>query len=241
MPLDRLSSLISRFTLAVAVCPPGEGNLRLLADVGSAGSYVLEFLPGGGTFQPAAGQNLVAARVDFGGSANPLISALPPCLRLLPDNPETDLLLQVFVAEAEAARCGSEAALGRLAEVLLIHLFRYQIEQGTTTPGLLAGLADPRLSRALVAIHDRPGISWKNQDLAKIAGMSASRFADIFRITLNETPQSYLRRWRLTLARQDIRRGDRISTIANRYGYASAEALSHAFNRQYGCKPTACR
>ena len=71
--------------------------------------------------------------------------------------------------------------------------------------------------------------------------MSLSRFADVFRTTLGETPQAYLRRWRMTLARQDIEKGERIAAVARRYGYASAEALSHAFQRQHGNKPTAYR
>ena len=45
----------------------------------------------------------------------------------------------------------------------------------------------------------------------------------------------------MTLARQDIERGDRIQTVARRYGYASSEALSRSFRRQFGENPMRLR
>ena len=52
---------------------------------------------------------------------------------------------------------------------------------------------------------------------------------------------SYLRRWRMVLARQDVERGERVQTVAARYGYASSEALGRAFKRLHGGTPTAFR
>ena len=125
--------------------------------------------------------------------------------------------------------------------VMLVRLLRAQLEHGVTTPGLLAGLSDTRLSRAIVAIHDRPGRLWINEDLAGIARLSVSRFVEVFRDKVGETPMSYLRRWRMILARQDVARGDRIQTVADRYGYASGEALSRAFRRQHDASPSDIR
>jgi AraC-like DNA-binding protein len=241
MQSDRLSTLISRFALSVSISEPGAGNMRVLGKSGSDIPCLIEFLPMGGDFKPSTLDVLIEADVQFGGSSNPLISALPKLLSHSATNDDQNLLLQVFIAEAKSARCGSGSALNRLAEVLIIHILRAQIEMGTATPGLLAGLSDPKISRAIVAMHDKPGQAWRNNDLADIAGMSLSRFSDVFRFTLGETPQSYLRRWRLTLARQDLDGGERVSTIARRYGYASSEALAHAFQRQFGNKPTAFR
>ena len=97
-------------------------------------------------------------------------------------------------------------------------MMRAQIEAGSTQPGLLAGLSNPRLSRAIVVMHDRPGQAWRNEDLAHIAGMSLSRFAETFLAEVGEPPAAYLRRWRLTLARQDIAKGQRVDVVARRYG-----------------------
>jgi len=239
MRFDRLSALIQRFTLHVTLCEPGQGNMRVLGVDGNGTPTRVVFSPTGrAVAQPVGETVLLEAHVDWGGAANPLLAALPSTLALPVVDTETVQLLQVFLAEAAAARCGSGSALSRLAEVLVIRVLRSQIERGTTEPGLIAGLANPKISRAIVAMHDEPGRAWRNDDLAQIAGMSLSRFCDVFRELVDRTPQSYLRHWRMTLARQDLDRGKQVQTVARRYGYTSPEALTRAFQRQYGISPS---
>lgn len=188
--------------------------------------------------EPFGERVLVETEVDWGGAANPLLAALPSTLALPVDDPETLLLLQVFLAEAKGARCGSGTALSRLAEVLVIRILRMQIERGSTEAGLIAGLANAKISRAIVAMHDDPGRAWRNDDLAALSGMSLSRFCDVFRNLVGQTPQSYLRHWRMILARQDLDGGARVQSVARRYGYTSPEALTRAFQREYGQSPS---
>ncbi len=90
-------------------------------------------------------------------------------------------------------------------------------------------------------MHDNPGRDWHNEDLAQIAGLSLSRFAGMFLEMVGETPAAYLRRWRLTLARQDVLRGDRVDSIARRYGYHSPEGFARAFKKHYGETPVSVR
>ena len=239
---DRLSALISRFDLRVLRVPLGEGNMAVFGDPETGAQGRVEIRTRGGV--PVAGPNempVAACSIDWGGAANPLMGALPAIVSLPIRDVETRALLDVFLAEAGGRRCGSDKVLERLAEVLVIRLMRQQIERGATEPGVLAGLADARLSRAISALHEDPGRSWSNGDLAAVAGMSLSRFADAFRAVVGEAPQSYLRRWRMTLARQDMDRGARVQAVARRYGYASSEALSRAFHRQFGVNPTDLR
>lgn len=239
---DRLSALISRFDLRVLRVPLGEGNMAVFGDPETGAQGRVEIRTRGGV--PVAGPNempVAACSIDWGGAANPLMAALPAIVSLPIRDVETRALLDVFLAEAGGRRCGSDKVLERLAEVLVIRLMRQQIERGATEPGVLAGLADARLSRAISALHEDPGRSWSNGDLAVVAGMSLSRFADAFRAVVGEAPQSYLRRWRMTLARQDMDRGARVQAVARRYGYASSEALSRAFHRQFGVNPTDLR
>ena len=239
---DRLSALISRFDLRVLRVPLGEGNMAVFGDPETGVPGRVEIRTRGGV--PAAEPNempVAACSIDWGGAANPLMAALPAIVSLPIRDVETRALLDVFLAEAGGRRCGSDKVLERLAEVLVIRLMRQQIEQGAAEPGVLAGLADMRLSRAISALHEDPGRSWSNADLAAVAGMSLSRFADAFRAVVGEAPQSYLRRWRMTLARQDMDRGARVQAVARRYGYASSEALSRAFHRQFGVNPTDLR
>lgn len=241
---DRLSALIQHFQMNVAVSNPGTGNLIVIGDRSTNRPDGLEFWPRHQIADSAvpADRRLFEASANWGGDTNPLIAALPEKLTMDAGTDEPlALLLQMLVSEAADARCGSTSAVNRLCEVLLIRLLRHQIELGATTPGLLAGLADRKLSRALVAMHETPGREWRNHELAEVAGMSLSRFSDRFVARIGETPQTYLRRWRMTLARQDIAAGQRIQSVARRLGYGSAEALSRAFGRHFGQSPILVR
>lgn len=238
---DRLSALIARFEMRVADARPGCGNLRILGDSGTGEPRRMTlWLRGPEPVGPPGEAPLIEMEAHWGGASNPLLAALPDNVVMTVDA-ETEPLVQCLLAEARAARCGSAAVLNRLAEVLVVRLLRAEIGRGTTAPGLVAGLSDPRLSRAIVAMHEAPGRSWPNQQLAMVAGMSLSRFADAFRARVGESPQHYLRRWRMTLARQDLDHGERVQVVARRYGYASSEALARAFQRQHGVNPLAVR
>ncbi|MEX3011730.1 AraC family transcriptional regulator [Hoeflea sp. TYP-13] len=230
--------------MSVKMVAPGEGNLIVFGNPAAGSPCGVEFWPRHQTAQSSipSMERLLEARAGWGGHSNPLVSALSERLVMETDgNDNTAMLLQMVMAEAIGNRCGSASALNRLCEVLIIRLLRRQLELGATTPGLLAGLSDDRLSRALVAMHENPGKSWRNTELADVAGMSLSRFSEQFVSRVGETPQSYLRRWRMILARQEIASGRRIQSVARKLGYSSSEALSRAFNKHYGRSPVAVR
>lgn len=239
---DRLSALFARFSLSVTIQPTGSGNLIVLGRSSASPKSVI-FYPHGRLPRSAAdGEILLEMHADLGGAGNPLLAALPEQLSLsLKADDETELLARLLLAEAKAERCGFSSVLSRLAEVLIIRLLRSEIQRGATEPSLLAALSDERISRCIVAIHEKPEKEWRNEELATVAGLSMSRFAELFRSKLNETPQAYLRRWRMTLARQDVARGDRIKAISRRYGYRSSEAFAKAFFRHFGTNPLAVR
>jgi len=154
--------------------------------------------------------------------------------------PDGDLsnLVSLLASEQQNARCGAPVVLGRLGEVLVVRMLRMQLERGAATSGLLAGLAHPRISPAIVAIHDNPEKPWSNAALADVAGLSQSRFKELFASTVGATPASYLRRWRMLLARMDLEKGDRVDRIAHRYGYSAPDAFSRAFMKEFGVRPS---
>jgi AraC-like DNA-binding protein len=187
-------------------------------------------------------QAVFSATLEWGGRDNPLLDTLPGLVDIdIGQAPEMAMLAQLITAESEAQRCGVNGALNRLAEVLLIRILRYLIERGQSATGLLGGLADPRLSRAIVGIHQSPGRAWSNDQMAAEAGLSLSRFTELFHQRVGQTPQAYLRRWRMILARQDLQRGERVQQVAARYGYQSSEALGRAFQREFGLSPLQAR
>lgn len=241
---DRLSALVSRFTLEVTPVPRAEANLTICGAAEDLRPDQVIFAPAGRlpVQHHSANETLFSARAEWGGTANPLVRALPAKMIVcIANDPEMQSLSGLLVEESRAQRCGSSSVINRLGEVLMVRLLRNQLAEGTTNVGILGGLADSRLSHAIVAMHEEPGRHWRIDQLAELAGLSVSRFADRFTQSVGFTPMAYLRHWRMILARQDLEQGDRVQSVALRYGYASAEALSRAFKRTYGDSPTGLR
>lgn len=187
-----------------------------------------------------AGADVVCGTVQFGGGGrNPITDSLPSVVLVaLAALPGVEALMGLMFDEAFSEQCGRQAALDRLCEVLMIRLLRYCIDQGLTRGGALAGLADSRLTKALVAIHEEPGREWQLSDMAALAGMSRARFAVRFREITGETPADYLASWRVMTAQRLLKRGLQLKHVAYDVGYGSASALTRAFVRKLGCSPT---
>jgi AraC-like DNA-binding protein len=183
--------------------------------------------------------DLVCAEVDLGASAgNPLAIALPSMLLIpLADLPGLGLGLELLFAEAELDQCGRQAAIDRLCELLLIQLLRYLMDKQTDSIGLLSGLANPKIARAITAIHDAPEMAWSLETLAELAGMSRARFSVAFRETVGVTPGDYLTEWRINVSCTLLKQGRPIAVVANRVGYSSPNALARAFRARMGCAP----
>jgi transcriptional regulator GlxA family with amidase domain len=104
--------------------------------------------------------------------------------------------------------------------------------------GVLLGLSDPRLSKAIGAMHEHPEISWSLEQLAQQAGMSRARFAAHFRKVVGITPFDYLTNWRLGIAQTMLRKGNSLKLIATAVGYTNATALTRVFTKRLGTSPS---
>lgn len=267
--LDRLSALLQRFELRARVLGSGplQGVRRHQADADAGYLHVLRqgpvlltdgqgrrvsieppsvvLLPRGPAHQlqagPTDGADLVTARVAFGlGDENPLLRSLPDRLVVpLGDTPALDAVQTLLSAEAARQRCGHATVVDRLTEVLLVQLLRYAIEHRLVDVGLMAGLADTRLARALVALHDAPERAWSLDALAASAGMSRSRFAAHFVQVVGMPPGEYLLRWRVGLAKQLLRRGRPVKQVAEAVGYAGPSTFARAFSQVVKASPAA--
>jgi len=102
----------------------------------------------------------------------------------------------------------------------------------------LGALRDPVIGRALSLLQAEPGRPWPVEDIARQVGVSRSGFAQRFLELTGDTSGRYVSRLRADRAAQLLRdTDDPILNIALEVGYASEQALSKAFARQYGTAP----
>lgn len=78
-------------------------------------------------------------------------------------------------------------------------------------------------------------------EAAKIACESEDGFKRIFRSLTGMTVKEYIRKRRLSLAVDDIHRGEKIIDIAIKYGYDSTDSFRRAFTAQHSVTPAAVR
>jgi AraC-like DNA-binding protein len=185
---------------------------------------------------------LLCCHLSFGSiKLNPLFDMLPPVIKIGHDDPASQTLspiVQLLLQESKQQRCGQDTVLNRLAEVLLIHVLRFLMENKKLGKGVLAGLSDIRLARAITAMHRVPEQRWNVESLAVEAGMSRTAFNQHFRDTVGCPPGEYLSQWRMRLACRLLESSRLvISQIIDQLGYKSETAFFRAFRRKFGMSP----
>lgn len=187
--------------------------------------------------------------VALGGSfaferANrPLMLALLPRIIHIPANEgratRFGRLIELLAEECAADYPGKDLITRRMLEVLLVEALRWQNIGSQAVPaGLLNGMRDPVLNRVLQAIHGDVRGGWTVAELARVAGMSRSRFAVRFGEVMGCAPIEYLTRWRMAIARDALIGGKKtLDRIADEIGYESSSAFSTAFRKRHGCPP----
>ena len=149
------------------------------------------------------------------------------------------LLVRLVGEEAMEERSGRDLVLSRLIEILLVEALRSE-GQLAAAPGLLRGLADEGVARAMRSMHAELAHPWTVAELAKSASMSRSAFAERFTRTVGMAPREYLLTWRMAVAKDLLSGGGvSMSEVAERVGYSSASAFSTAFARHVGQPPRA--
>lgn len=165
-----------------------------------------------------------------------LVSLLPRMIHIR-GIPRLIQLVRLVGEEAGREQIGRSLVLARLVEILLIEALRAAPGEAAG-PGLLRGLADPRVAAALRRMHGDADRSWTVADLAREAGMSRSAFFERFARTVGVKPMEYLLAWRMALAKDLLRTGGvALDEVARRVGYGSASTFSTAFRRHVGQPP----
>jgi AraC-like DNA-binding protein len=197
-------------------------------------------LSAGSASAPSA---MIAGRFSFDQThGRPLTGFLPPLILIRGGQPHMLPLqktLELLASETDASTPGSEVAVRRLADLLLIQALRAHIA-GTESEqtGWLQALADSQIGAALNSMHKRIEHPWTVASLASEAGMSRSAFAQRFKELMNESPLEYLTRWRMYRGSDLLRESDRkLADVAQAVGYDSDGAFHKAFKRVLGIAP----
>ena len=256
----------------VIVFPHGDSHLMRSADAGSPGRIesVLSQASGDALPRMVLGgggrkSRFLCGYLNCDQRFNPLIAALPTMLLVRSEDDQTAFeaidgqgsrrttiprgsgtwfatTLKFTINEANTARPGNVAMLGRLAELMFVELVREYVQHlPHAEDGWLGGLKDVHVGKALRLIHANPTHDWTVGRLAKEAAISRSALAQRFTELVGEPPMRYLVNWRIQLARQMLRDGLPIQQVASRVGYESEAAFTRAFKRTTGSPPAAWR
>jgi AraC-like DNA-binding protein len=220
--------------------------------------------------EPVSGADLVLpphggmlARIDHGGGGaathivcgylgsdeayTPLLDSLPSVLTLnVRESTSRDWIdasMRYAAGELAAGRLASSGVVSRLSELLLAEAIRAYAETlPDSETGWLRGLRDPHVGRALTLLHGDVAKPWTAESLAAAVAMSRSAFVDRFGGLVGQPPIRYLTALRLQTARRRLRDGTTsLSRLAPSVGYASEEAFSRAFKREFGLSPSQWR
>ncbi len=177
------------------------------------------------------------------GPLSSLLSGLPEAIYLQsePDRVPDWLegIVRFMTLEATKPSAGAQLMISRLIDLLVIRTLREWAASKPGHKGWLSGLGDKRIGQALAAMHKDPAREWTIQELAGIAAMSRSLFAERFAAAVGEPPLRYLKNWRLTLAADMLRHGSmKIAEVAQRSGYESDAGFSRAFKACFGYPPS---
>ncbi|WP_406638780.1 AraC family transcriptional regulator [Amycolatopsis sp. WGS_07] len=159
-----------------------------------------------------------------------LLRALPEVLVVPACSPHPPA--EAFADEVGKDQPGQQQILDRMLDLMLVSALRTWF--GTTPVP-----TDPVVSAALKRMHENPARAWTVAELAAEAGVSRAALTRRFTTQVGEPPMAYLTGWRISVAAELLRTTEyTVDTIARKVGYANAFALSVAFKRRRGIRPS---
>ncbi|OLF12833.1 AraC family transcriptional regulator [Actinophytocola xinjiangensis] len=170
-----------------------------------------------------------------GGLSGRLLHALPAVLVTTAEGSAVPSAA-AMAEEVTRTRPGQTLVMERLLDLILVSVLR---EWFVDAPGWCRAMDDPLAGSALRLMHDSPAQPWTVAELAARTGVSRAAFARRFTGLVGEPPMTYLTGWRIALAAELLRDTDlTVDAIARRVGYSGAFALSVAFKRVRGSRPS---
>lgn len=184
------------------------------------------------------------------GVGGPLRSALPEVIPLCagePGIPHDSKLVQGVVGLLEPARRdprpGSGALLNQLVTILVIEAMRSHLQRpGIDHESWSGALFDEHLGPMLSLLHSSPARPWTLQEMANESGLSRTVFAERFQRVVGSPPATYVRTFRMEMAKDILRTtATDVRAIARRVGYSSEAAFCNVFKKSTGLTPSEYR
>ena len=149
-------------------------------------------------------------------------------------------LLDEIVKESREKRAGYAMAIHGLAQLAFLEFWRAArpdedwLQRAQRRWNLLH---NSELAGALTLVAAKFDEPLDVATLARAAHLSPKHFARKFRAALGLTPMEYLRRYRLSRARELLGENHSVGHIATRCGWSDAAHFSRAFKAHFGLSP----
>lgn len=171
-------------------------------------------------------------------TVDPFDGTLPAFILAPPLTGLSVSLLELLDRTLAGKNAGSDVVATRIAEAIFLSVLKMRLDsrsEGGT--GWVAGLADPRLGRAMGAMMRAPEEPHSVETLARDAHMSRSAFATHFTQVTGLSPMAWLTRWRVHVGARAMLGGATVDRAAAETGFASSSAFSRAFRKELGAPP----
>ncbi len=150
--------------------------------------------------------------------------------------------LRIIGAEAGMPGLGSDLIAHKLSEIIFVQALRNYLNTTGRELPVLAGFGDKKIARSLAGIHENPAHAWTLKELAGLAGLSRTAFAQRFSRLMAMTPLNYLTLWRMQKARQLLASSQiPIIEVALQSGYGSEAAFGRVFKTHFQVPPASYR
>lgn len=194
------------------------------------------------TYQGGAVCLVLGSHFDFSGlESDLLLQSFPSLIHFThtPDQSKLRWLLDSLGDEFRFPQAGGMLATQHLAQLIFVQAMREcMTSQQNSLSGWLRALTDPKMSKALHCMYERPNHKWTVETLGRTVGMSRAAFARRFTELTGEPPLDHLTRWRMALATQRLSTTQKtVAEIARSLGYDSASAFTKTFRRNTGQSP----
>ncbi len=182
---------------------------------------------------------LVCVDINFhAGSSISLVNALPKLICLdIEKNGSLGKTANWLFEEAFSSEAGQNIIVNKLSDIFLVKILRYILKNGLVIQSMLVGMAHPKLSQVITAIHESPEAHWTVDTMAEKALMSRAKFAALFKETIGQAPSDYLTDLRIAIAQGLLKKDLPVSIVANKVGYEHGSALARVFKKKMGLSP----